>query len=185
MTQRLVDHVHRTSPDLLVIATDEPGKRPLICDSLLQQYPELRIIAVAPHKNYSVFYWATLDIHSDDIEPSEKASSARCAAWRKARVSAAGGIEMRDKTMFHSGSLSECETKRNGRAAAFAGRFPGPTRQPENVRIRKEAGSRETAAVNISLVSHFNSPRCAYSRFPPRCAPALRMPSSEGSMSSE
>src|SRR6267378_363827 len=35
-----------------------------------------------------------------------KASSARCAAWRKARVSAAGGIEMRDKTMFHSGSLT-------------------------------------------------------------------------------
>jgi chemotaxis response regulator CheB len=68
----ILDHVHRTTPDLLVIATDEPGKRPLICDSLLQQYPELRIIAVAPHKNYSVFYWATLDIHSDDIEPSEE-----------------------------------------------------------------------------------------------------------------
>jgi chemotaxis response regulator CheB len=68
----ILDHVHRTSPDLLVIATDEPGKRPLICDSLLQQHPELRIIAVAPHKNYSVFYWATLDIHSDEIEPSEE-----------------------------------------------------------------------------------------------------------------
>src|ERR1700682_6223676 len=64
--------VQRITPDLLVMATDEPGKRPLICDSLLQQHPELRIIAVAPHKNYSVFYWATLDIHSDDIEPSEQ-----------------------------------------------------------------------------------------------------------------
>ena len=68
----ILDHVHRTAPDLLVIATDEPGKRPLICDSLLQQHPELRIIAVAAHKNYSVFYWATLDIHSDEIEPSEE-----------------------------------------------------------------------------------------------------------------
>jgi chemotaxis response regulator CheB len=68
----ILDHVHRTTPDLLVIATDEPGKRPLICDSLLQLHPELRIIAVAPHKNYSVFYWATLDIHSDEIEPSEE-----------------------------------------------------------------------------------------------------------------
>ncbi len=68
----ILDHVHKTSPDVLVIATDEPGKGPLICDSLLQQHPELRIIAVAPHRNYSVFYWATLDIHSDDIEPSEE-----------------------------------------------------------------------------------------------------------------
>ena len=68
----ILDQVHRTSPDLRVIATDEPGKRPLICDSLLRQQPELRIIAVAPYKNYSVFYWATLDIHSDDIEPSEE-----------------------------------------------------------------------------------------------------------------
>jgi chemotaxis response regulator CheB len=66
------DLVQKTSPDLLVIATDEPGKRPLICDSLLRQHPELRIIAVAPYKNYSVFYWATLDIHSDDIEASEE-----------------------------------------------------------------------------------------------------------------
>ena len=57
-------------PDLLVIATDEPGKRPLICGSLPHQGPELRIIAVDPHRKYSVFYRATLDIHSDDIEPS-------------------------------------------------------------------------------------------------------------------
>jgi chemotaxis response regulator CheB len=65
-------HVFRTRPDLLVIAVDEPGERPRICDVLLHQHPELRIIAVAPHKNYSAFYWATLDIHSDDIEASEE-----------------------------------------------------------------------------------------------------------------
>jgi len=68
----ILDQVHRTSPDLLVIATDEPGKRPVICDSLLHELPGLRIIAVDPSKNYSVFYWATLDIHSDDIETSEE-----------------------------------------------------------------------------------------------------------------
>lgn len=74
--------VHKTSPDLLVIATDEPGKRPWICDSLLQLHPELRIIAVDPRQNYSVCYWATLDIHSDDIEPSEEGflSAVRSAA---------------------------------------------------------------------------------------------------------
>jgi DNA-binding NarL/FixJ family response regulator len=65
------DHVLRTLPDLLVIAVDEPGKRPSLCDALLQKYPDLRIIAVAPYQDYSVCYWASLDIHSDDIEPSE------------------------------------------------------------------------------------------------------------------
>ena len=64
--------VNESLPDLLVIAVDEPGKRPSICDSLLRQHPELRIIAVAPYQNYSVCYWASLDIRSDDIEASEE-----------------------------------------------------------------------------------------------------------------
>jgi DNA-binding NarL/FixJ family response regulator len=63
--------VSKTSPDLLVIAVDGPGKRPALCDVLLQEHPNLRIIAVAPYQNYGVCYWASLDIHSDDIEPSE------------------------------------------------------------------------------------------------------------------
>lgn len=66
------DHVLRTLPDLLVIAVDEPGKRPSLCDALLQKYPDLRIIAVAPYQDYSVCYWASLDIHTDNIEPSEQ-----------------------------------------------------------------------------------------------------------------
>jgi DNA-binding NarL/FixJ family response regulator len=66
------EHVLRTLPDLLVIAVDEPGKRPSLCDTLLQKYPDLRIIAVAPYQDYSVCYWASLDIHTDTIEPSEE-----------------------------------------------------------------------------------------------------------------
>ena len=54
-----------------MIAVDGPGKRPALCDVLLQAHPNLRIIAVAPYQNYGVCYWASLDIHSDDIEPSE------------------------------------------------------------------------------------------------------------------
>jgi DNA-binding NarL/FixJ family response regulator len=65
-------HVQKTSPDLLVVTAEEPGTRPTICDSLLREYPELRIIAVAPHENYTVCYWASLDIHSGDIESSEE-----------------------------------------------------------------------------------------------------------------
>ena len=65
------DCVSKTLPDLLVIAVDGPGKRPILCDTLLSAYPNLHIIAVAPYQNYGASYWASLDIHSDDIEPSE------------------------------------------------------------------------------------------------------------------
>jgi DNA-binding NarL/FixJ family response regulator len=76
------DSVSRTLPDVLVIAVDSPGKRPSLCDALLQKYPDLRIIAVAPHENYGVCYWASLNIHSNDIEPSEAGfmSAVRSAA---------------------------------------------------------------------------------------------------------
>jgi chemotaxis response regulator CheB len=64
--------VQDTAPDVLVIALDEPTKRPTICDTLLRDRPGLRIIAVASQENYSVFYWASFDIHSSQIEASEQ-----------------------------------------------------------------------------------------------------------------
>jgi chemotaxis response regulator CheB len=64
--------VQKTTPDLLVVTADKPGKRPAICDELLREYPTLHIIAVAPHENYTVCYWASLDIHAADIESSEQ-----------------------------------------------------------------------------------------------------------------
>jgi len=66
------DFVQKTSPDLLVVTAEEPGKRPDICDTLFHAHPELRIIAVAPRENYTVCYWASVDIHSGDIESSEE-----------------------------------------------------------------------------------------------------------------
>ncbi|MGB7846315.1 MAG: hypothetical protein WBL63_11920, partial [Candidatus Acidiferrum sp.] len=64
--------VEETSPDLLVIALDEPAQRPQICERVLREHPELRIIAVASDQNRSVYYWASFDIHSNDIETSEE-----------------------------------------------------------------------------------------------------------------
>jgi DNA-binding NarL/FixJ family response regulator len=66
------DRVNQTSPDLVVIALDEPANRPAICDTLLRDHPGLRIIAVAFQQNCSVFYWASFDIHSSEIEASEQ-----------------------------------------------------------------------------------------------------------------
>ena len=64
--------VEQTKPDFLVVALDDPSKRPAVCDAVLQHHPEMRIIAVSPNQNYSMHYWASLDIHSTDIEASEE-----------------------------------------------------------------------------------------------------------------
>ena len=39
---------------------------------LAREHPEVRVIAVAPEKNFVVYYWASLNIHSNDIEASEQ-----------------------------------------------------------------------------------------------------------------
>jgi chemotaxis response regulator CheB len=68
----IAERVRQVTPDLLVIALDQPSKRPKLCDELLRNYPGLRIIAVASQENCSVFYWASFDIHSSEIEASEQ-----------------------------------------------------------------------------------------------------------------
>jgi len=66
----ILTRVHATLPDLLVVALDESGARPQICDRVLREYPAVRILAVASRKDRTICYWATFDIHSDDIESS-------------------------------------------------------------------------------------------------------------------
>jgi len=68
----IVELVEKLHPDFLIIAQDEAGRRPSICDFALERYPHLKILALAPERNYSVFYWAALDIRSDSIEASEE-----------------------------------------------------------------------------------------------------------------
>ena len=71
--------VEQTLPDLLVIALDDPSKRPSICDALLRRYPRMRIIALASDRSLSVYYWtpfdvlgSSLDIHASSFEASEE-----------------------------------------------------------------------------------------------------------------
>ena len=63
--------VEKTLPDFLVIALDNLKSRPALCDIVLRRHPIMRIIAVAPDENYSVQYWALVEIHSGNIEASE------------------------------------------------------------------------------------------------------------------
>ena len=64
--------VENTHPDFLVLSQDEMGQRPTLCDQVLCQHPEVRIIAINPDHNYSVHYWVSLKIQSDDVEASEE-----------------------------------------------------------------------------------------------------------------
>jgi chemotaxis response regulator CheB len=64
--------VSTTDPNFVVIALDDPNKRPAICDDLLREHPNLRVIAVATRKESVVYYWASLDIHASNIEASEE-----------------------------------------------------------------------------------------------------------------
>jgi chemotaxis response regulator CheB len=68
----IVESVKKTLPNVVVIALDQPGVRPHICDELLREHPEVRIIAVAPEKNCVVYYWASFEIYSNNIEASEE-----------------------------------------------------------------------------------------------------------------
>jgi len=68
----IIESVKRTKPNFVVIALDQPGSRPRVCDDLLREHPDVRVIAVAPAKNYVVYYWASLDIHASSIEASEE-----------------------------------------------------------------------------------------------------------------
>jgi chemotaxis response regulator CheB len=69
---KISENVKSTLPDFVIIALDHPGRRPAICDELLREHPEVRVIAVAPEKNFVVYYWASLEIHSSDVEACEE-----------------------------------------------------------------------------------------------------------------
>jgi chemotaxis response regulator CheB len=66
----ILKQVRDTRPDLLVIALDETEQRPAICDRVLQEHPELRIIAVASCTDRTLYFWASFDVHCADIESS-------------------------------------------------------------------------------------------------------------------
>ena len=68
----IFESVKKTLPDFVVVALDRPGERPRICDALLREYPDVRVIAVALANDYVVYYWASLNIHSSDVEASEE-----------------------------------------------------------------------------------------------------------------
>jgi chemotaxis response regulator CheB len=64
--------VEELRPDFLIIALENPDERPTVCNFLLKRQPDLKILAIAPNRNISLLYWTSLDIHSQNVENSEK-----------------------------------------------------------------------------------------------------------------
>jgi DNA-binding NarL/FixJ family response regulator len=67
----IIGIVEGTHPDILIITLDQPDQRPPLCDTLLRRYPQMKILALAPERNSSMFYWASFDIHSSEVEASQ------------------------------------------------------------------------------------------------------------------
>ena len=63
--------VDGTQPDFLIIALGDSDQLPASYDALLRRHPQMNILAVAPDRNSSVFYWASFDIHAKPVEASE------------------------------------------------------------------------------------------------------------------
>lgn len=70
--QELTELVERTRPDFLVLGLEDQDKRPTLYGFLLGRYPEMKVLAVAPERNSTVFYWAFLDMRSKEVESSEQ-----------------------------------------------------------------------------------------------------------------
>ena len=67
----IMEAVEGIHPDVLIIALDESNQRPPLCDVLIRRYPEMKILALAPERNCSIFYWGSFDIHEIPVEASE------------------------------------------------------------------------------------------------------------------
>jgi len=67
----ILQMVELTNPDFVIIALGESDKRPRVCDAVLEKYPGVRVLAIAPDRNSTIYYWVSPEIRSSRIETSE------------------------------------------------------------------------------------------------------------------
>ena len=67
----IVGAVKESRPDFLIIALEKSKRLPPFCMSILQEHPEIKVIAVSPSNNNFMFYYTALQIQSYPIEASE------------------------------------------------------------------------------------------------------------------
>lgn len=70
--RRVLETLREKRPDYLILALDERGRRPPLCDSVLTKFPEVKVLALASGGGDSLFCWVSEDIRSDRVENSEE-----------------------------------------------------------------------------------------------------------------
>jgi DNA-binding NarL/FixJ family response regulator len=70
--RRVLETLGEKQPDYLILALDERGGRPPLCDSVLARFPEVKVLALAPGRGDSLFCWVSTEIHADKVENSEE-----------------------------------------------------------------------------------------------------------------
>jgi chemotaxis response regulator CheB len=64
--------LERTHAECLIIAQEELARRPAICDRVFDNFPRMKILAVATGNDDSVLYWVFMEIRFSRIETSEE-----------------------------------------------------------------------------------------------------------------
>jgi len=67
----LLNAVKQTQPEFLIVALEDFDRLSEACTSILQSYPQTKVVAIAPNRDISMFYWASLRVQSNQIETSE------------------------------------------------------------------------------------------------------------------
>jgi len=62
--------VEQTRPDFVIVALEETGRLSPVCYSVLEEHPNIKILAIAPERGTTMFYWTSLAIHSNPVEGS-------------------------------------------------------------------------------------------------------------------
>src|SRR5437879_12666488 len=57
--EEILHAVDGTHPDFLIIALDESGRRPSLCDTLLLRYPKMKLLTLAPGRNVNFLFLAS------------------------------------------------------------------------------------------------------------------------------
>ena len=70
--REILSAIDRSKAHCLVVAQEEFGKRPPICDIVFEKYPHMKILAVAEGSDDSAFYWMFMEIRLNRIETSEE-----------------------------------------------------------------------------------------------------------------
>jgi chemotaxis response regulator CheB len=68
---QLTQVVEELLPDALIVTLGDPEKHSALCGFLLGRYPQMKILALAPGQNRGLFYWAVINIRSQQLESSE------------------------------------------------------------------------------------------------------------------